>query len=263
MASRYAFSIDLDRCIGCQACVVACRTGNEVASGDAYITVSEEIRRKDNGFWGSFAHKRCFHCTEAPCVEVCPTGTLTKVNGLTAVDMAKCSACGYCTQACPFHIPHVVDNHVSKCVGCLDQVQAGEEPWCARTCPSNAIRFGEREVILAEAKAKVAKLRERYPNAQVYGETQLGGLGLLMVLLEAPGVYGLPEAPQSSATIQTWKTLVKPASAGLTALAAGVMGLAFVFARRQHAKEHAEVHTAAPVEAAVVETPAQTEENHD
>lgn len=263
MASRYAFSIDLDRCIGCQACVVACGAGNELATGDTYITVSEEIRRKDNGFWGSFAHKRCFHCAEAPCVEVCPTGTLTKVDGLTAVDMAKCSACGYCTQACPFHIPNVVDNHVSKCVGCLDQVKTGGEPWCAKTCPSNAIRFGEREVILAEAKAKVAKLRERYPNAQVYGETQLGGLGLLMVLLEAPSKYGLPEAPTSSATIQTWKSVIKPASAGLTALAAGVMGLAFVFARRTHAKEHAELHAEAQAEAVVAEEPAETEENHD
>jgi formate dehydrogenase iron-sulfur subunit len=270
MATRYAFSIDLDRCIGCQACVVACRSGNDVADGDAYIAISENVRQKETGFWGSFAHKRCFHCAEAPCVEVCPTGTLTKVNGLTAVDMARCSACGYCTQACPFHIPHVVENHVSKCVGCLDQVQAGEEPWCARTCPSNAIRFGEREVILAEAKAKAAKLRQRYPNAQVYGETQLGGLGLLMVLLEAPGVYGLPEAPTVPATLQTWKTVVKPASAGLTALAAGVMGLVFVFARRQHAKEHAEAHVQQPAPAAaVVEAPAtpaqatETEENHD
>ncbi len=263
MASRYAFSIDLDRCIGCQACVVACRTGNEVADGDAYIVVSEHVKQKETGFWGSFAHKRCFHCGEAPCVEVCPTATLTKVDGLTAVDMAKCSACGYCTQACPFQVPHVTQGHVSKCVGCLDLVQVGEEPWCARTCPSQAINFGEREAVLAAAKAKVAKLKARYPNAQVYGETQLGGLGLLLVLLETPDVYGLPETPTASAIVPTWKNVVKPASAGLTALAAGVLGVAFVFARRQHAKEHAE--HAHPAAATVVEesAPPAMEEHHD
>jgi formate dehydrogenase iron-sulfur subunit len=71
----------------------------------------------------------------------------------------------------------------------------GQEPWCVQTCPSQAIRFGERDSLLAEAKARVALLRSRYPNAVVYGETPLGGLGLLLILLDRPDAYGLPGKP--------------------------------------------------------------------
>ena len=195
MPTRYAFSIDLDRCIGCQACVISCQAGNELKDDETYIHVGEQIRGSGKTLWGSFDHHRCFHCADAPCVAACPTGTLSKWNGLTIVEKEKCSACGYCTDACPFKVPHIVDNHVSKCVACLDQVKEGQAPWCARTCPSQAIHFGERETILAEARAKVAALKARHPNAQIYGETQLGGLGLLMILLDKPEVCLLYTSP--------------------------------------------------------------------
>lgn len=255
MTTRYAFSIDLDRCIGCQACTVACAAGNELADGETYIRITDKVSVKDGAFWGSFAHNRCFHCTDAPCVAACPTGTLTKWNGLTTVTMEKCSACGYCTDACPFHVPNVVDNHVSKCVACADLVQAGQQPWCERTCPSQAIRFGDRDALLADAKAKAAALKGRYPNAQVYGETQLGGLGLLLVLLDKPSAYGLPENPHMPAALQTWQAVVQPGATGLSVAAAGVMGLMFIIARRQHAMERAAHERQA--------AGADTEKNHD
>jgi formate dehydrogenase iron-sulfur subunit len=245
MTTRYAFSVDLDRCIGCQACVVGCHAGNELGAGEAYIAINDIVRGKTPDFWGSFSHNRCFHCADAPCVAVCPTGTLAKWNGLTTVSVEKCSACSYCTDACPFHVPHIYNNHVSKCQACLELVQAGETPWCAQTCPSQAIRFGDREAILTEAKARVADLKPRYPTAQVYGETQLGGLGLLMVLLDEPAVYGLPENPLPPALQAAWQQVVQPASATLSAVAAGVMGMLFFFARRRHAVEHAQLHAAA------------------
>ena len=238
MAAAYAFSIDLDRCIGCRACVVACSSGNELPAQATFITVSDVVRRQAGGLWGSFAHQRCFHCGAAACVEVCPTGALSKRQGLTAVAAERCSGCGYCVDACPFQVPQVREGQVSKCVGCLEQMQRGEAPWCERTCPNGAIRFGERDALLAVARARVQRLTARYPQAQVYGDTQLGGLGLLLVLLERPAVYGLPENPKTPAMMNAWQAVVKPGAVGLSMLAGITMGAAFVFARRQRVREH-------------------------
>jgi len=235
----WAFSIDLDRCIGCRACVAACAAGNELAPGTTFVAVSDVVRRRGEGLWGSFAHHRCFHCGEAACVEVCPTGALSKWKGLTAVAAERCSGCGYCVDACPFHVPQVRDGEVSKCVACVDQVTQGEPPWCQRTCPNQAIRFGPRETVLAEARARVQQLSGRHPRAQVYGETQLGGLGLLLVVLDRPDVVGLPERPTSPPLLQAWQRAVKPGALGLSTVAALTMGAAFWVARRQHAQEHA------------------------
>jgi formate dehydrogenase iron-sulfur subunit len=161
---------------------------------------------------------------------------------LTVVEPERCSACGYCTDACPFKVPHIFENHVSKCIACLELVKDGGTPWCATTCPSQAIKFGERDKILADAKARVAQIKPRYPNAQVYGETQLGGLGLLMVLLDKPSVYGLPDDPQMPVTLTAWQKVVQPASVGLTVTAIIATGLSFIIARRQHLREKAEAH---------------------
>lgn len=258
--TRYAFSIDLDRCIGCQACVVACKIGNDLVPAQQYITIRESIRGQFPNLNGSFVHHRCFHCADAACVQVCPTGTLTKWNGLTVVDASKCSACGYCTDACPFKVPNIADNHVSKCIGCFDRVKDGETPWCAQTCPSQAIRFGERDQILADAKARRGAVKARYPNATLYGETQLGGLGVILLLLDKPTVFGLPEDPQIPFTLNTWQQIVQPASVGLTLTAIAVTGLSFVIARRQHLRERAQAH--ASVDTAPVAAESKEKQNN-
>jgi tetrathionate reductase subunit B len=127
--SRYAFSIDFDRCIGCQACAVGCKTGNERPLGDNYIHVRDIVSGRMPKLFGSFTQHRCFHCAEAACVAVCPTGALSKAeNGLTEVDQDKCSGCGYCTEACQYKIPTLANGRVSKCVACPEPSQKGVQP---------------------------------------------------------------------------------------------------------------------------------------
>ncbi len=237
--STQAILLDLGRCIGCQACVVACKTGRELEPGESFIQVREDVRGTFPNLSGSFVHHRCFHCADAPCVAVCPTGALSKVNGLTAVDVGKCSGCGYCAEACPYGVPQMVDGRVSKCAGCTDIVADGQPPFCVQTCPSEALRFGSREEMLALAKQRVAEIQATHKTAQVYGETQLGGLGLLTVLPDAPSAYALPENPQPNAVVTTWQRVVQPATFGLTGLSLITTAFAFVFARREHRREMA------------------------
>lgn len=236
-----AFLLDLGRCIGCQACTAACKTGNELADGAQFIRLIEQTRGEFPNLEGGFRNHRCYHCGDAACVAVCPTGALWKEDGLTRTNRDVCSGCGYCVEACPFGVPEMVDGLSSKCDGCADTVRAGGEPWCVKTCPSNALEFGEREQIIREARSRVAAMRVRYPNARVYGEDEAGGLGVVMALPDDPEVLDLPTDPAPGALINTWTDIVQPTTLVLTAgatVAAGVMG---VIARRNHMLELAEL----------------------
>ena len=240
--TTYAFLLDLGRCIGCQGCVAACKTGNELSPGTQYITISEQTRGTFPNVQSVIKNHRCFHCADAACVAVCPTGALFKEDGLTRLNAAQCSGCAYCVDACPFDVPRVVEGRSTKCDGCAEVVKAGGEPWCVKTCPSNALMYGERETILAEAHRRAEMLQTRYPNAQVYGETQLGGLGLVMVLPDQPEQLDLPANPQTPAVLNTWQNVVQPASVGFIGFSLAFTGLASIIARRNHKKEVAQLH---------------------
>lgn len=237
-----AFLLDLGRCIGCQACVVACKAGNELPFGAQLIYVTEKTEGTFPNLKSFINQKRCFHCTEAACVSVCPTQALYKENGLTYLDRSRCSGCAYCTDACPYDVPEMVEGLSSKCDGCADEVRAGGMPWCVKTCPSQALMYGDREEILAEARRRADALKERFPNAQVYGETEVGGLGLLVVLPDTPETFGLPVEPKIPLSVNAWQNVVQPASLGLTGLSIAVTGLAAFIARRNHLQEIKELH---------------------
>lgn len=232
-----AFLLDLGRCIGCQACVVACSIGNELASGQQYIRIVEQTRGEFPDLSGGFENHRCYHCADAACVAVCPTGALFKEDGLTRLDRTACSGCAYCVEACPYDVPEMVEGFASKCDGCAATTAAGGTPWCVSTCPSRALEFGDRTAILAEANRRVGAISVRYPNAQVYGETQAGGLGVVVVAPEDPELLDLPADPKPPIALGAWQRVVQPASMALTGATALAAGLAAVIARRNHIRE--------------------------
>ena len=237
-----AFLLDLAQCIGCEGCVVACNTGNDVPDGAQYIAISEQVRGTFPDLAGGVANHRCYHCADAACVSVCPTGALYRDDGLTRVDVSACSGCAYCVGSCPYDVPVMVDGVATKCDGCRDVVSAGGVPWCVETCPSDALRFGPREEIAAEAHARAAAHRgEKYPDAQVYGERQAGGLGVLVVAPEDPETLGLPADPKIPLPTTAWQEVVKPGGFYITSASVLIAGLAGVIARRNHAREMAQL----------------------
>jgi formate dehydrogenase iron-sulfur subunit len=245
-ATSMAFLLDLSRCIGCQACTAACKTGNELPDGVQYIHLIEQTRGVFPDLQGGFQNHRCYHCADAACVQVCPAGALYKQDGLTRLDRAKCTGCTYCVDACPFDVPVMVEGLASKCDGCAAVTAAGGAPWCVKTCPSHALMYGEREAILAEAQSRVAAIQARYPEARVYGATEAGGLGVIMVLPDDPEVLDLPTNPAPPLTVNAWQKVVQPATLGLTGLGIVVTGVAAVIARRNHMQELRELHAQQP-----------------
>jgi len=235
---EYAFLLDMSRCIGCEACVVACKTGNELSIGTQYIKLNEKTSGVFPDLTGGFQNQRCYHCLDAACVSVCPTGALFKEDGLTRLNSSACSGCGYCVQSCPYDVPKMEGGKATKCDGCASTVASGGSPWCVRTCPAQALRYDTRDRILAEAHQRVDLIKDRYPNAQVYGETQAGGLGMILVLPDDPETLDIPvDPPPVPVVTDLWKSFIQPASMAATAVAmvgAGVLG---IIARRNHMAE--------------------------
>jgi len=235
---EYAFLLDMSRCIGCEACVVACKTGNELPIGTQYIDLIEHTSGTFPDLTGGIQNHRCYHCADAACVAVCPTGALFKDDGLTRLNSSACSGCGYCVQSCPYGIPQMENGRATKCDGCASTVAGGELPWCVQTCPAQALKYDTRENILAEANDRVTAIKGRYPNAQVYGETQAGGLGLILVLPDDPEATDIPaDPPPVPVVTDVWKNVVQPVSMGATALAAIGAGVLGIIARRNHMAE--------------------------
>ncbi len=143
---QYGFAIDQRTCIGCHACTVACKTEHEVPLGQFRTWV----KYVDKGAYPSttreFGVMRCNHCTDAPCVAICPTKALFKRDdGIVDFDKDRCIGCKSCMQGCPYDAIYIdADTHTAaKCNFCAHRVDAGLEPACVVVCPTNSIHVGD------------------------------------------------------------------------------------------------------------------------
>jgi formate dehydrogenase iron-sulfur subunit len=253
---------DVSKCVGCRACQMACKRWNKLPgettdvqklyetplglSADTWTLIKlSKISQTD---WHFFDYQ-CMHCTDAACVTVCPTGALFKdERGFTAYDQEKCNGCGYCTQFCPFGVPHLKMKSLltgeavaAKCTFCQDRIWAGlGGPSCAEACPVGALVWGQREELLDKARERVATLQAQgLSGARLYGENELGGLHRLSIIFGEPNRYSLPKVP-SGTMANVWQKIIQPL--GGAALGATILGViaAFFITRRNIRMEEVE-----------------------
>ncbi len=268
---RQGFFTDTSVCIGCKACEVACKEWNGISSavaemtGNSYdntggldstswrhvafiekpLTSSEHIVDE---FVGSNSRSLpglskdliwlmssdvCKHCTEAACLDVCPTGSLRRTEfGSVVVQPDICNGCGYCVPACPFGVigKNEADGRAGKCTLCYDRLKGGQQPACAQACPTQSIQFGPLADLRTRAAERVETLRHAgVANARLYGENPddgIGGAAAIFLLLDSPTTYGLPERPRATTRdlAEMWRTAGKAAIGLVAGIALVVMG---------------------------------------
>ncbi len=263
------FFTDTTICIGCKACEVACKQWNQLPTdgfeltGNSYdntvalgatswrhVAFVEQMAPFDappsDSRWLMMSDV-CKHCTNAGCLEACPTGAIVR-NEFDDVYIQPdvCNGCGYCVPSCPFGVVDLIAHAdydygrnfesdgrthddatqhtggvAGKCTLCYDRQKDGLTPACAKACPTDSIHFGDVEQLKVQARERVEKLRERGTHAYLYGvdeDTSVGDLNAFFLLTDRPEVYNLPERPVLPSTRQ---------AAGYTsaAIAAGALAL--------------------------------------
>ncbi len=180
---QWAMVIDLNRCVGCHACTIACRAEWEVPVGNGYRRNWVKHlgpEETPHGLAFTFYPGLCNHCDNPVCVEVCPADEVEVVfkdpysnktkkmsvratykhpfTGVVLIDKERCLGCGNCVEACPYHARYLNEDleepKADKCTFCFDRVIRGEEPACVKTCIADARIFGD----LSDPKSKVYEL---------------------------------------------------------------------------------------------------------
>jgi formate dehydrogenase iron-sulfur subunit len=256
--SNFGFLTDATLCIGCKACEVACKQWNQLPADPPADVLSLSGFSYDNTIdlgattwrhvafverdtptgvaWLMFSDV-CKHCVHAGCLDACPTGAIVRTEyGTVVIQDSICNGCGYCVPACPFGVPQIDhdDGGSHKCTLCYDRMQSGLTPACAKSCPTESIRFGPVEELRAAGRERVATLREQGIDAYFYGDESLGGTGgigglnAMSVLNAPPNTFNLPSRPRLPR-----RNIAPTALATATAAAGFVLAAALSFRRAQ------------------------------
>ncbi|MBI1194039.1 MAG: 4Fe-4S dicluster domain-containing protein [Bacteroidetes bacterium] len=157
---RYGFVIDNRKCIGCHACTVACKSEHDVPLGVNRTWVKQVEKGSFPNTRRMFSVMRCNHCTDAPCVTICPTQALfIRADGIVDFDNRRCIGCKSCMQACPYDALYIdPETHTAaKCNYCAHRVDLGLQPACVIVCPEHAILSGDLDDPASEIAQTVAR----------------------------------------------------------------------------------------------------------
>lgn len=247
-----AMLIDLTRCIGCRGCQAACKQWHDLPgetthntgsnqnppwiSGKTRTVVTFNEVEQDGQLDWVFAKRQCMHCEHPGCASACTVGALHKTaDGPVVYDASKCIGCRYCQYACPFDVPAYewdqVFGLIGKCDFCVDRLAEGMEPACVKACPTEAITFGERDELLAEARRRIIVDPTTYVN-HVYGEREVGGTSMLYLSGVPFAALGFPLLGDQPVAAYTEQVMGKTPVIAL-GVAAGASALYWIIKRRQ------------------------------
>ena len=188
-SKKLGMIIDQERCIGCEACSIACKIENNTI--DYWIKIETQGSNEKDTPRGKFPElvmdflpKLCNHCENPPCVDSCPEDALQKRDdGIVILDQNLCTGCQACLTACPYNIIVFDDNNnfAEKCNLCVHRVDQGLKPFCVICCEGQALYFGD----LSDPKSVVSKLRSEKNAYQLKPEEGT-----------RPKVYYIPPRPK-------------------------------------------------------------------
>ncbi|GEN30963.1 formate dehydrogenase iron-sulfur subunit [Cerasibacillus quisquiliarum] len=260
--------VDTTLCTGCKACQIACKEWHNLPATEfehvpgtyqnpadrnantlMLMKFIEQYDKSTDTMDWIFWKDQCMHCTDAPCVEVCPSEALfTHEDGFVGFNQESCIGCTYCSKVCPFDIPRFETDtltgskYMNKCDFCQDRVTNGEVPACVRTCPTNCLEFDTWQNAVDKAYKRVEEIKDQYPNANVYGDTEMGGLHYIYVLTDKPETYGLPVEPKTDDLVSFRRDVVKPATKLLMGATAAGLLTNFIVASANYGKEEQETN---------------------
>ena len=205
--------VDTTRCIGCGACVLACKEANDLPQNDDKDLSAQTLNVLETH--GSVhVRKFCMHCEDPTCASVCPVGALHKTGtGPVVYDADRCMGCRYCMMACPFRIPRyqwkLLLPKVKKCIMCAPRQAKGLQPACTEACPVQASIFGERDDLLREAETRLKQNPSGYVQ-HIYGKEEVGGTSVLYLSAVPFAQLGFPtDLPRDPLPMYTYRVLAK------------------------------------------------------
>jgi len=190
--ARWGFTVDLERCIGCLACVIACKVENGTPPNIHWMKVLEKIE-EDGDTCGkrTFVPVRCNHCDDPPCLTACPSGAIVKrADGIVTINQKVCIGTMACMTACPYYVPSRWDGGdgyykgertryeqtkaskfkvgtAQKCHFCQHRIDEGRPPACVEACPAQALNYGDLQDPDSSINLQLKQKKHFQPRAEL------------------------------------------------------------------------------------------------